>query len=155
VDFSTPFITTPFGIVLRQPDEIEESVSHRLLRVWAPLNPSVWLLIFISFVVTSTVLYVVSYFNPYEWRRMSRDGEATLREGESFTCMNSFWFVMSAMMWQGMYPWLTFYKTERKYRYACDFGVPAMALDEFLLGINYIIPLDGDIPQKKDKNTHH
>ncbi|XP_048733641.1 glutamate receptor 2-like [Ostrea edulis] len=101
VDFSTPFITTPFGIVLRQPDEIEESVSHRLLKVWAPLNPSVWLLLFISFVVTSTILYVVSHFNPYEWRRMSHDGEATLREGESFTCLNSFWFVMSALMWQG------------------------------------------------------
>ncbi|XP_062620957.1 glutamate receptor 3-like [Saccostrea cucullata] len=101
VDFSTPFLTTPFGIVLRQPHKAEESIGHRLLRVWDPLKPSVWMMIFISFVVTSTLLYVVSYFNPYEWRRMSRDGEASLREGESFTCMNSFWFVMSALMWQG------------------------------------------------------
>ncbi|XP_062598200.1 glutamate receptor ionotropic, kainate 2-like, partial [Saccostrea cucullata] len=100
VDFSTPFLTTPFGIVLRQPHKAEESIGHRLLRVWDPLKPSVWMMIFISFVVTSTLLYVVSYFNPYEWRRMSRDGEASLREGESFTCMNSFWFVMSALMWQ-------------------------------------------------------
>ncbi|XP_078315295.1 glutamate receptor 2-like [Crassostrea virginica] len=101
VDFSTPFLTSPFGIVLLEPENIEESLDHRLLRVWAPLKPTVWMLIFISFLVTSTLLYIVSYFNPYEWRRMSRDGEATLREGESFTCMNSFWFATSALMWQG------------------------------------------------------
>lgn len=101
VDFSTPFLTTPFGIVLQKPENIEESVEHRVLRIWAPLKPSVWMMIFISFLVTSVLLYVVSYFNPYEWRRMSHDGEATLREGESFTCMNSFWFAISALMWQG------------------------------------------------------
>lgn len=76
-------------------------MEHRLLRIWAPLKPSVWMMIFISFLVTSIILYVVSYFNPYEWRRMSHDREATLREGESFTCMNSFWFAISALMWQG------------------------------------------------------
>jgi hypothetical protein len=35
------------------------------------------------------------------------------------------------------------------------FGAPAMALDEFLLGINSIFPLDGDIPQVKKKTKMH
>lgn len=30
-----------------------------------------------------------------------KDKQATLREGESFTCLNTFWFTMSTLMWQG------------------------------------------------------
>lgn len=58
-------------------------------------------LCFAAMLVTGTVLYLISHFNPYEWRRMCKDREATLREAESFTCLNSFWFIVSTLFLQG------------------------------------------------------
>ncbi|KAK3092495.1 hypothetical protein FSP39_003626 [Pinctada imbricata] len=100
-DFSIPFQITGIAIVLPPPEDVPEPIGDRLSRLFQPFDSSVWLLIFMSMLMTGTVLYVISRFNPYEWRRMMYDKEATIREGESFTCQNTFWFVVSASMLQG------------------------------------------------------
>ncbi|KAI8788270.1 glutamate receptor 2, partial [Biomphalaria glabrata] len=61
----------------------------------------VWLMSGLAWLVTSVVLYVICHFNPYDWRRLAKDRQASLREGESFTCLNSFFFTMSTVLWQG------------------------------------------------------
>jgi hypothetical protein len=101
IDFSQPFQIGNLGMVLRRTENSRQSVGDRLRRIWVPFESSVWLLTLAAYFVTSSAIYVISYFNPYDWRRMARDGEATIRESESFTCMNSFWFSISALTLQG------------------------------------------------------
>ncbi|KAL4238423.1 Glutamate receptor 2 [Mactra antiquata] len=101
VDFLYPVHTATPAILLKKPDISKSTVYDRLIRLLHPFELSVWLMSFLSLLVTGTVLYIISHVNPYEWRRMYRDQEAIKREGQSFNCMNSFWFVVSSLMWQG------------------------------------------------------
>ncbi|OWF40647.1 glutamate receptor U1-like [Mizuhopecten yessoensis] len=101
VDFSQPFQFTGPVIVMRRPDEKMPPFKDRLLHILKPFRNDVWLLSCLAYLITGSIVYIISYCNPYEWRRMSRDGEATIREGESFTCLNSFWFTISAVFLQG------------------------------------------------------
>lgn len=90
-------------IVLKKPEGLQATLGQRLLKFGEPFDRVVWLMIFLAFFTTSTVLYIISYYSPYEWRHLGMDKEATLRESESFTCMNSFWFVLSSLSWQGTF----------------------------------------------------
>lgn len=101
VQFSVPFQNFGPVIVLRRPQFPQPTFGERFQHLFAPLTHSVWLMTLVAYFVTSVVLYVICHVNPYEWRHLHRDGQATLREGESFTCMNTFWFVLSSVMWQG------------------------------------------------------
>lgn len=101
VEFSVPFQTFGPVIVMRRPLNPQPTFQERFQRLFQPLAHSVWLMTMIAYLTTSVVLYIVCHCNPYEWRHLFRDGQATFREAESFTCMNSFWFVMSTFMWQG------------------------------------------------------
>ena len=101
VDFSHPFQSIGPVIILKRPKNIKPPLKDSLSKLLVPLEFSVWLMSVLGFFAMGTALYIISYFNPYEWRRMSKDREATLREAESFTCLNSFWFVLSTMAWQG------------------------------------------------------
>lgn len=101
VTFAHPFQTVNIVIVLKKPDDVRLPVEQRIKQVWAPFESSVWLLAFAAYLITSSAIYIISYYNPYDWRRMAHDGEATIREAESFTCLNSFWFSISAITLQG------------------------------------------------------
>ncbi|XP_053394367.1 glutamate receptor ionotropic, kainate glr-3-like isoform X2 [Mercenaria mercenaria] len=101
VDTSFPVMSIGLSILMKKPGSMEQSLQEHLTKLLYPFEGSVWLMSFVALFVTSTVLYIMMHFNPYEWRRMSRDHEATLREGESFTCPNAFFFVASTLMWQG------------------------------------------------------
>ncbi|KAK7483545.1 hypothetical protein BaRGS_00025219, partial [Batillaria attramentaria] len=101
VDFSVPFQNFGPVIVMRRPLNPQPSFKERFRRLFQPMSHSVWLMTMIAYFATSVVLYIVCHCNPYEWRHLHRDGQATAREAESFTCMNAFWFVMSTFMWQG------------------------------------------------------
>lgn len=101
VDFVHPVQTVEPAIVMKKPVRDKPSLAERLSRLLEPLEFSVWLMSFLALLVTGTILYIIAHFNPYEWRRMYKDREATHREAESFTCLNSFWFVVSTLMWQG------------------------------------------------------
>jgi hypothetical protein len=101
VDFSYPVIPIGLSILMKKPRGGNVSFDYNLARLFYPFELSVWLMAFVAMFMTGTVLYIMMHFNPYEWRRMARDHEATIREGESFTCLNSFFFVFSTLMWQG------------------------------------------------------
>ncbi|XP_046551871.1 glutamate receptor 2-like isoform X1 [Haliotis rubra] len=101
VDFSIPIQNFGPVIVMKKPTSYQPSLGDRLSRVFTPLDQSVWLLSILAYLAVSTIVYVICHCNPYEWRRMAKDGEATVREAESFTCYNSFWFLLSAWAWQG------------------------------------------------------
>ena len=102
VDFTSPFQFTSPVIVMHRPDAYNKRNPIRLSAILKPIESSVWLLTILAFFVASCVIYVISYVNPYEWRRMSHEGEATIREGESFTCLNAFFFSVGAFALQGI-----------------------------------------------------
>ncbi|KAK3802081.1 hypothetical protein RRG08_049971 [Elysia crispata] len=101
VDFSTPFMSFGPVVILQRPRKQVMGLQERLRRLFLPLSESVWYMSGLAWLVTSAVLYIISYVNPYDWRKLMKDKQATLREGESFTCLNTFWFTMSTLMWQG------------------------------------------------------
>ncbi|GFS19666.1 glutamate receptor, ionotropic kainate 3 [Elysia marginata] len=101
VDFSTPFMSFGPVVILKRPRKQVMTLQERFRRLFMPLSDSVWLMSGLAWLVTSAVLYIISYVNPYDWRKLMKDKQATLREGESFTCLNTFWFTMSTLMWQG------------------------------------------------------
>ena len=108
VQFSMPFQSTGPAILMRKPPDASPDFAGRLLRLFAPMSSSVWLLSLISIMATATVLYVISYFSPVEWRKMAINNLASDRERESFTCMNSFWFIASCLTWQGELNYVSF-----------------------------------------------
>ncbi|KAK6180751.1 hypothetical protein SNE40_008745 [Patella caerulea] len=101
VEFSPTIQNFGHVIVMRKPDGIQTNYLERVSRLFSPLEQSVWLMSLVAYLITSTVLYGIAHSNPYEWRRLAHDGEATLREGETFNCMNSFWFIISSWALQG------------------------------------------------------
>ncbi|XP_005107294.2 glutamate receptor ionotropic, kainate 4 [Aplysia californica] len=101
VDFSTPFMGFGSVVIMRKPQAVIMTLQERFKRLFSPLSDGVWLMSGLAWLVTSAVLYVICHVNPYEWRRLCRDREATMREGESFTCPNTFWFTTSTLLWQG------------------------------------------------------
>ncbi|KAH9519670.1 hypothetical protein Btru_003282, partial [Bulinus truncatus] len=100
VDFSTPFMSFGPVVILKRPTKKVMTLEERLQRLFSPLSDSVWLMSGLAWLVTTVVLYVICHVNPYDWRRLAKDKQATLREGESFTCLNSFWFTVSTLLWQ-------------------------------------------------------
>ncbi|BFZ07613.1 hypothetical protein BsWGS_10652 [Bradybaena similaris] len=101
VDFSTPFMNFGPVIIMKRPQSPVMSLEERVQRLFAPLSRSIWQLSGLAWLVTSVVLYVICRVNPYDWRRLAHDRQASWREGESFSCLNTFWFTMSNILWQG------------------------------------------------------
>ncbi|WAR19126.1 GRIA3-like protein [Mya arenaria] len=101
VDFSSLFTAVGPVILMRKPPNESKPLREKLSLPFRPMELSAWLMLILALLVTGTVLYIISHFNPYEWRRMAKDREASLREQESFTCLNSFWFILSALALQG------------------------------------------------------
>uniref|UniRef100_A0A0B6XZK1 Ionotropic glutamate receptor C-terminal domain-containing protein n=1 Tax=Arion vulgaris TaxID=1028688 RepID=A0A0B6XZK1_9EUPU len=101
VDFSTPFMNFGPVIILKKPQSPVMSLLERLQRLFAPLSQSIWMMSGMAWLVTSAVLYMICHIDPYDWRRLTKDKQATLREGESFSCLNTFWFTISTILWQG------------------------------------------------------
>lgn len=101
VQFSMPFQSNGPAILMRKQPDATPDFGDRLMRLFAPMSSSVWLLSLIGIMATGTVLYIICYFSPVEWRKMAMNSLANDRERESFTCMNSFWFIASSLTWQG------------------------------------------------------
>ncbi|CAG5123697.1 unnamed protein product, partial [Candidula unifasciata] len=101
VDFSTPFMNFGPVIILKRPQTPVMTLVERLQRLFAPLSQSIWMMSGLAWLITSAVLYIICYIDPYDWRRLARDKQATAREAESFSCLNTYWFTMSNILWQG------------------------------------------------------
>ena len=65
-----------------------------------PLCDEIWTCIVLAIVGISVILFLVSRFSPYEWQLEQNMGETTLTN--DFNFINTFWFVISAFMQQGI-----------------------------------------------------
>ncbi|XP_076464576.1 glutamate receptor 1-like [Babylonia areolata] len=101
MDYSVPFQYFGGVIVLKRIPVVAPSFSQHVQFILTPLEDSVWLMMMVAYLLTSVILYVICHVNPYEWRHLCADHQATRREAESFTCLNTFWFLLSTLMWQG------------------------------------------------------
>jgi len=100
-DFSTPFMSFGSVAILKKQQTVLISLTERLERIFMPCSRGVWLTLALAWLITSAVLYVVCHVNPYEWRRLCHDKQATMREGEMSSCPNIFWFTVSTLLLQG------------------------------------------------------
>lgn len=66
-----------------------------------PFNIYSWLTNFLAFVVASILMWVVSYLNQNELRAKASRGEVPKEDGETFSFINTFYYMLSIMAFQG------------------------------------------------------
>ncbi|XP_065316839.1 glutamate receptor 2-like isoform X2 [Gordionus sp. m RMFG-2023] len=91
IDFSKPFMDLGISIMVKKPTQHVTGIFSFL----NPLSNSIWTCIILGYVSVSVVMYLVSRFNPDEWKL--QDNVFT----NDFTLSNCFWFVLGAFMQQG------------------------------------------------------
>lgn len=101
VDFSTPFMNFGQVVILKKPKSNVMTLRKRFKRLYSPLSEGVWLTSILAWMGTSVVLYIIGHVNPYEWRRLAKNKEATKREAEAGNCPNVFFFTVSTGLLQG------------------------------------------------------
>ncbi|CAB0019762.1 unnamed protein product [Nesidiocoris tenuis] len=114
IDFSKPFMTLGISIMIKKPVKQNPGVFSFL----NPLSKEIWVCVIFSYIGVSIVLFIVSRFSPYEWRRIAY-GEEPDHHGlhhtvqppgpsgvpnvvaNDFSILNSLWFALGAFMQQG------------------------------------------------------
>ncbi|XP_064489353.1 glutamate receptor ionotropic, kainate 2-like isoform X2 [Ornithodoros turicata] len=101
VDFTTPFLHTGIGILYRRPEQ-----ERRMFSFLLPMTAEVWLGLVAAYLGTSAVLHLVARLCPGEWIRQRRlckcasGGDSDDRARNPFSVYNSFWYTISALMFQ-------------------------------------------------------
>ncbi|XP_077981295.1 glutamate receptor 2-like [Glandiceps talaboti] len=98
VDFSKPFMNAGLRALLKKPTSERHGDLFAFL---LPFSAGVWICIFVAFVLVGALLFFLSRLSPYEWRALSKRDEVTRAEGQTFNCLNSFWFAFSTLTLQG------------------------------------------------------
>ena len=101
VEFSKPFQTMGPIVVILKPEMAGAGTSAFLLL--QPLSAGVWILILVSFLLTSVVIYSVSKFDPYEIPNLAEDGEVPKEEADTFSFGNCLWLCFSLLTMQGKF----------------------------------------------------
>lgn len=120
VDFTVPFMNLGITILHRKPTRKTPNPFSFL----SPFVTDLWLYILTAYIVVSLLLFAISRFSPCERPVLRRDPpndesgqnspkltctgnqqrsigtQANLEAGERFTLMNSFWFVLAALLGQ-------------------------------------------------------
>jgi len=106
IDFTTPFMNTGITILFKK--ETYEDTSGLFTLFLSPFELDLWLCILAAYFAISLVLYLIARFNPVEVNSKptaKNEEESTSRpeepvhlanERESFTAMNSFWFILAS-----------------------------------------------------------
>ncbi|BFZ24114.1 hypothetical protein BsWGS_27153 [Bradybaena similaris] len=94
VDFSKHFMDIGVTIMIKKPASVRPGVFSFM----EPLSLEVWICIILAYVTVSVGLFLVTRFSPLEWRKI-KIGEFTYHN--DFSLINSFWFAMGALMFQG------------------------------------------------------
>ncbi|NXA40247.1 GLRK protein, partial [Eudromia elegans] len=94
VSFTTPFLQTGIGILLRK-----DSVSQQtpLFHFLAPFSKETWTGLLFAYVLTCLCLCLVARLSPCEWNEPKK-------EENHFTFLNSLWFGAGAFALQGASP---------------------------------------------------
>ncbi|XP_065594000.1 probable glutamate receptor [Cyrtonyx montezumae] len=94
VSFTTPFLQTGIGILLRK-DTISQEMSF--FHFLAPFSKETWTGLLFAYVLTCVCLFLVARLSPCEWNEPKN-------EENHFTFLNSLWFGAGALTLQGVPP---------------------------------------------------
>ncbi|XP_042687302.1 probable glutamate receptor [Centrocercus urophasianus] len=94
ISFTTPFLQTGIGILLRK-----DTISHEMsfFHFLAPFSKETWTGLLFAYVLTCVCLFLVARLSPYEWNEPKN-------EENHFTFLNSLWFGAGALTLQGVTP---------------------------------------------------
>ncbi|NWS54334.1 GLRK protein, partial [Chunga burmeisteri] len=94
VSFTTPFLQTGIGILLRK-DTVSQDMSF--FHFLAPFSKETWTGLLFAYVLTCFCLFLVARLSPCEWNEPKN-------EENHFTFLNSLWFGAGALALQGVTP---------------------------------------------------
>ncbi|XP_062449193.1 probable glutamate receptor [Rhea pennata] len=94
VSFTTPFLQTGIGILLRK-DTVSQEMP--LFHFLAPFSKETWTGLLFAYVLTCLCLFLVARLSPCEWNEPKN-------EENHFTFLNSLWFGAGALALQGVTP---------------------------------------------------
>uniref|UniRef100_A0A8C6Z1J5 Glutamate receptor n=1 Tax=Nothoprocta perdicaria TaxID=30464 RepID=A0A8C6Z1J5_NOTPE len=94
VSFTTPFLQTGIGILLRK-DSVSQEMP--LFHFLAPFSKETWTGLLLAYVLTCLCLCLVARLSPCEWNEPKK-------EENHFTFLNSLWFGAGALAFQGVTP---------------------------------------------------
>ncbi|NXL03610.1 GLRK protein, partial [Mesembrinibis cayennensis] len=94
VSFTTPFLQTGIGILLRK-DTVSQEMSF--FHFLAPFSKETWTGLLFAYVLTCFCLFLVARLSPCEWNEPKN-------EENHFTFLNSLWFGAGALALQGVTP---------------------------------------------------
>lgn len=94
VDFSKPYMEIGVVIMIKKPLHQRPGIFSFM----EPLSIEIWVCITMAYIGVSVALFVVSRFSPVEWRKSPK---AENGYENDFSLLNSFWFSMGALMFQG------------------------------------------------------
>lgn len=98
IDFSKPFMSLGISIMIKKPQKSKPGVFSFL----DPLAYEIWMCIVFAYIGVSVVLFLVSRFSPYEWKRdMDEEEPDADQPPNEFGIFNSLWFSLGAFMQQG------------------------------------------------------
>ncbi|PIK37298.1 putative glutamate receptor 1 [Apostichopus japonicus] len=66
-----------------------------------PYSATVWVFFVLAILFVGALLWLMSYFNPYEWRSLAQRGEATEEQGNYLNMWNAPWFQTTTILFQG------------------------------------------------------
>ncbi|NXF88326.1 GLRK protein, partial [Eubucco bourcierii] len=94
VSFTTPFLQTGIGILLRK-DTVSQEMSF--FHFLAPFSKETWTGLLFAYLLTCFCLFLVARLSPCEWNEPKN-------EENHFTFLNSLWFGAGALALQGVTP---------------------------------------------------
>ncbi|KFO64843.1 putative glutamate receptor [Corvus brachyrhynchos] len=94
VSFTTPFLQTGIGILLRK-DTASQDVSF--FHFLSPFSKETWTALLFAYLLTCFCLFLVARLSPCEWNEPKN-------EENHFTFLNSLWFGAGALALQGATP---------------------------------------------------
>ncbi|XP_074604741.1 glutamate receptor 1-like isoform X2 [Brevipalpus obovatus] len=94
IDFTKPFMSVGISIMIKKPAKQNPGIFSFM----NPLSTEIWVLILLSYLGVSIVLFLVSRFSPHEWRyEDTLTGPAVTND---FDLQNSLWFSLGAVVRQ-------------------------------------------------------
>ncbi|NWI85989.1 GLRK protein, partial [Pitta sordida] len=94
VSFTTPFLQTGIGILLRK-DTVSQEMSF--FHFLSPFSKETWTGVLFAYLLTCFCLFLVARLSPCEWNEPKS-------EENHFTFLNSLWFGAGALALQGVTP---------------------------------------------------
>ncbi|RNA18160.1 Glutamate receptor kainate 2 [Brachionus plicatilis] len=93
-----PFLNLGLSILFKQP----EPKPPKMLSFLAPLSSKIWTYMFLSYLITSLVMFINARISPNEWLKVKRCGSQSDLRANQFTFKNSFWYTITSFLHMGI-----------------------------------------------------